>query len=475
MSNSTEDAEYVRKPSYDESANAEFYAVNNASLIMTVMSTISVMCSLTILLAFATLLKNRATSKGLLQIIVYIAASNMLTSLGSIVGQPLDRSFACWWEGIITNIFTLSSIYWCVDVILILYQIVVLAKARHIGILDHLVCWGIPIIATLLPFINFTYGSPGGGDAWCFVVPHDDLVDQSAMSIMWFWVAYYGHVWLCIGIMIALFIRIWFKIQSHAKMTQGMLLKIFRKLQWYPAVILISWTLACIVDTISLVDPDFPEYATANVVSSFFACSQGTFTAIVFWTTMDEAKSSLQQSFKRVRASIVGEMYVSAESGNVSSSSQTSLSTEFDNGKMRSNGRGRSSHGHNIHKSFAEVSTDSSNAILTENATKNPPVKTRRTYWFGHSNVVKVVVSPDEDARILLELKEVARDLCPEDSDVRRFVARNSKNRATAALDGSKNAHVGMAGENETLDLAATHETACTSVGEEGISSLDPA
>ena len=302
-SNTTE--VYEPKPRYADTA--DWYVPSPTSIMMTVMSTISAAASLSILAAFSTYLRNKSSSRGLLQIIVFIALSNALTSFGSIVGYPADRTLACWWEGIVTNIFTLSSVYWCLDVTIILYYIVVVGRARTIGWVDHVLCWGIPVLATCIPFINFTYGSPGGG--WCFVVPYDDYVDSSSMSMLWFWVCYYVHIWLCVGVMALSFAQIWSKIKSQANLTQPLLKKIYRKLQWYPIVIVICWLPACISDTTNLVLGDYPGYSIVNGVSSFLSCSQGLLTGIIFWTTYDEAAKKVKNTLLRTRASFLGAKY----------------------------------------------------------------------------------------------------------------------------------------------------------------------
>ncbi len=107
----------------------------------------------------------------------------------SAVGLPTSEMVAaCWWEGIVTNIFTLSAIFWTIDITLLLYSIIGFKRVSHslayvhsaawyisissshifppiqvitISWWHHLLCWGVPIIVTLAPLINSTYGAPG--------------------------------------------------------------------------------------------------------------------------------------------------------------------------------------------------------------------------------------------------------------------------------------------------------------------------
>ena len=312
---------YTPKPYFVEIE--DFWLDVPNSYVMTIMSAISAAASISILIAFAFF---KSSARGLMRIIVYIAVSNLFASLGSIVGTPMDRSFACWWEGIVTNIFALTSIYWCLNVTVILYQIVVHSTARSIGIIDHVLCWGVPVLATFLPFTTrFTYGSPGG-EGWCFTVPVDDFEPTTGLTIMWFWVAYYVHVWFCAFVMLYCFSRIWWVIKAHANITQKMLVKIYKKLEYYPVVIVVCWLPACIVDTTSLAMPDFEGYAVVNGIATFLACSQGLLTAFVFWSTYDEAVHKAKQFYMKHRATIAGEKYeeidYTEEAGTSSNSTQ---------------------------------------------------------------------------------------------------------------------------------------------------------
>lgn len=78
------------------------------------------------------------------------------------VGLPSDFGFGCWWEGITTNVFTLTSITWTIAITILLYSILAWKKPLQKTLTLEIICWGIPVIATILPFLNSTYGPPAG-------------------------------------------------------------------------------------------------------------------------------------------------------------------------------------------------------------------------------------------------------------------------------------------------------------------------
>jgi len=109
--------------------------------------------------------------------------------------------------------------------------------------------------------------------------------------------------------MAVMFVQIWYKIQSHASITQNMLMKIYKKLQHYPVVIVICWLPACINDTMNVALGNYEGFDLFNAVASFLGCSQGLITSIIFWSTYDEAYTHVKHSIKATRASFMGERY----------------------------------------------------------------------------------------------------------------------------------------------------------------------
>ncbi len=62
--------------------------------------------------------------KASIEIGFYMAVSTFLSCLGSALGELKDRSAACWFQGLTTNLFPLSSVFWSVTVSLVVYKMV---------------------------------------------------------------------------------------------------------------------------------------------------------------------------------------------------------------------------------------------------------------------------------------------------------------------------------------------------------------
>jgi hypothetical protein len=159
-------------------------AARGHSLGMIVASTLSSAGSLGIIVAYLTIFRSELSK--ITSVVFYVAVSNLLTSLGSLVGEPVDGSFACFWEGFVTNVFTLSSIYWCTIISHILDNIVCRGRSVKLVWQFHAIAWGIPTLVTFLPYVNASYGSPGGL-GWCFIVPNSDGSTPGWAVVFWFW------------------------------------------------------------------------------------------------------------------------------------------------------------------------------------------------------------------------------------------------------------------------------------------------
>jgi len=223
------------------------------------------------------------------QVIYYFAIATFLTSMGSIVGTPPDGSIACWYEGLGTNIFTLSSIAWNLIINYIMYR-KIYNKKFSINIYTHLFCWGFPILVSLLPLISTRYGSDI--DSWCFIVPLSNTPDW--MLTLWTWIAYYAWVWLAFIINILMFIMIRLRIKNYKHQKSKASLLIFvKKLEWYPTIIIFCWILPTFVDVILGNIYPHDRYAGCNIIiklANIVPCSQGLLSSIVFWVTMKDVR-----------------------------------------------------------------------------------------------------------------------------------------------------------------------------------------
>lgn len=285
---------------------------------MVIVSSASLVGSFSILVTFQYFPKLR--KKQIYEIINYFSLATFITSAGSMIGLPEDGSAACWAQGIITNIFTLSSIAWNLIISYTLYSILI-EEPYDLDYKTHILCWGLPVIVSLLPLSNTRYGNNGGH--WCFIVPSSSSTPGAALA--WEWFSFYLWIWLAVAINIGLLVRIQYmttSVSNHQN-THKSLAKIVKKLRWYPYVIILSWSVSTIVDSMigARGDHSFIPYAVLTL-SNVVPCFQGVLTTIVFWFTMSDLR-------RRWWAVITGEVKVNPNASSAFSSRPMSMAPNF--------------------------------------------------------------------------------------------------------------------------------------------------
>ena len=155
--------------------------IDESDLLMKIFSSISIFSSICVLLtSLFPHLRNRLYIK----IILYLSLSNLLSSLGSVFGYAADKTAACYWEGLATNLFPIASVFWTLKITIILFDIIEYGKLSELDYKTHIICWGFPLIVSFLPFINASYGAPDGS-GWCFVIPNDP--ESKMWTTFWYW------------------------------------------------------------------------------------------------------------------------------------------------------------------------------------------------------------------------------------------------------------------------------------------------
>ena len=153
------------------------------SIPLTVVSAMTIAATTILLSSFV--VWRRVLHKTLNVAIFYAVSSHLLASIGTVVGQP-DTSNVCSYQGIMSNIFILSSVSWTTMITYLLYSNLKFSKNQHKRIRApfYVLCFGIPILLTFLPFINATYGSQPG--LWrCEMI--NTTTSPPTAQIFWLW------------------------------------------------------------------------------------------------------------------------------------------------------------------------------------------------------------------------------------------------------------------------------------------------
>jgi hypothetical protein len=216
-------------------------------------------------------------------LLFFIFISNMCTALGSCPGWPADQTFACWFEGIMTNIFTLAAVMWTVVLTWKLFCIVSSIRSDKIRWYHHLVSWSIPIFATCIPFVNSTYGAPLGL-GWCWVVDIPGYTPEGAGAI-WFWVSYYMWLWASFVIIIILGILMVLKFKDAHELTRKNFYLSIKNLAGYPFVILLTWLPSTFNDFIQYNYECIEVDEGLTLFCTIMGTLMGFLSAVVFWAT----------------------------------------------------------------------------------------------------------------------------------------------------------------------------------------------
>ena len=267
---------------------------------MLIMSILSMLGSLT-MLSTGVLLPYQ-WKKTYMEIIYYIAISNFLTALGSSVGTPKNHSSSCYFEGIVTNIFSLSSVFWCIIISSLLYYIVANGKSFPLNKWMHLFCWGFPVAVTLLPFTSTNYGGDDdAGGSWCFIKEDDRSGEWD--KVMWFWFAYYLWIWLSIVFVLVIVSMILHKSRSIEKAESRKEVRAaIKKMVGYPIVIVLVWAVSTAFDTLGVMFPGqiFEGYHVMKFLSTVYPCGQGFYMTIVFFYVMSDVRKETLETLREI-------------------------------------------------------------------------------------------------------------------------------------------------------------------------------
>ena len=217
------------------------------------------------------------------ELVLYVTINDLFASTGIALGPTQNGSFGCWYQGITTNFNYLAAIFWTV---IITYQVwLVVFKGIIIKDLTyaHAICWGIPLIVTLLPLSTSTYANPDDEADWCFVA--ETSYSPNWSQLFWFIAAFYGWIWLAMIANVAFIASIVYRFY-RMQIVPNQVRSTVRKLLLYPIIITICWSLSACNDMYTTLHPE-PNSAKWNVfrgVANILSIAQGFLFAVVFFS-----------------------------------------------------------------------------------------------------------------------------------------------------------------------------------------------
>lgn len=105
------------------------------------------------------------------ELVFYVSLNDMIASVGLALGGSKNGSFVCTFQAFVTTMNYLSAIFWTT---IISYQLWLAVHYSHTiqqgkMLLIHAICWGIPLLVTLLPLTTNEYGNADDESTWCFI------------------------------------------------------------------------------------------------------------------------------------------------------------------------------------------------------------------------------------------------------------------------------------------------------------------
>ena len=297
------------------------------TIIMFALSFSSILLPLSAIISI--LLFRRERNKSSMRILLYKFAADVLTSCGSTVGMPDSLSRACWFEGIVTNIFTLASILWTGVIMLLLYSVLAYKKPLGDHWAFHVLCWGFPVIATIIPFSTSTYGAPGGL-GWCWVVSKDDNPPAWEPQL-WYWLSFYLYIWATMIFILVVSLRIIFHLKSPdmKENTRIQFFKVFYKLLGYPVIIFICWLPSTVSDYIQNANPNAVLPAAYLTAANSLNCMMGVLCGLYFWLVNPNMVENWKHLYS-VRFSLVEyDAKFNSTSGDKGSSKKSIAASEY--------------------------------------------------------------------------------------------------------------------------------------------------
>ena len=210
----------------------------NTILAIEITSCISCLACLSIIVTFLSFKEIR--KKSYVKLVFYVAVCDFLSAL-CLSSTVKDGTIMCWITGLVLNYSQLGSILWTDIIVWQLYLTVVRGKSIRNQKRFHFFCWGVPLFYVLLPLTTNTYGVSGGEDyGYCWVVNRNDSPSWAES----FWeILFFAIVWMSIFLIFFLFYFIVNEIRSSQSVLSPYIKQALRKLQFYPAVIILCYSL----------------------------------------------------------------------------------------------------------------------------------------------------------------------------------------------------------------------------------------
>ena len=264
------------------------------------LSTLAISCSISSLISsfsvvltgiiFPTMMK-----KLFMRMIMFISACDFIASLVYSFGFVKASSILCPIQGSFATFFYHASFFWAVCLSYQTYSLIILNKLSLYEYQMHAIVWTLSFLVLLLPLTDSDYGQDDeiSGNAWCSLYAvHGNRIGEQYWGLFSVTIPIY----ICIGIIISIYLRIKYFNLYIAPFTDHDSLKIMKtanSLLWYPLIMAIFWTPILIISTDKHYNKNYDQ--TALSVSWSFSALFGAALSFTYFMNSPEARRKWYQ------------------------------------------------------------------------------------------------------------------------------------------------------------------------------------
>lgn len=234
-------------------------------------------------------------------LVLMMAISDFFFSIGNFLGDTggnpdtwigADNTL-CHIQALFIQYWNLASIFWAASIAFTLHKAILYNDPRFNGtniktykIHYNIICFGVPLLLTILPAITNSYGDTGG---WCWISR------KNTIDIVWRYLTFYIELWVIVGYNCYIYYKIYNIVQDCIKETEDSetkqkTRKMINRIKYYPLVLIICYicaSLNLIVETV--IGGKFIMGLQGSHI--FMVGLTGVFNAIVYGLTPDVKKN----------------------------------------------------------------------------------------------------------------------------------------------------------------------------------------
>lgn len=224
------------------------------------------------------------------QLVRWVAFSDVGYSIGNFLGDAGGNSEThigasqglCTFQAVLISYFGLASMLWSAAIAFTLHKAFLQGdegfrspSVNEKWIYYHLVCFGWPVVVTLLPFTTDGYGDTGG---WCWIKT-DNSIDRA-----WRYIQLYLPLWFIIVYNMYVYVSVYQKMSALSNSAGTNMTKEAARVRFYPLVLVICMFWATI-NTLYKTFNNGDGLLWMNALAIFFASSIGWVNALVYGLT----------------------------------------------------------------------------------------------------------------------------------------------------------------------------------------------